>query len=327
MKPRLVRVNVDIERFELASPFRISRGTKTHAEVVTVRLVDEDGNTAAAECVPYARYGESIEGVAEALRAAVPAETSLDELTLAKDRLRGASRNALETAIYALTHRDRSEGALHDFDPLAHAGTLVIDTPERMAEAATAFRFAVLKMKLQGDGLDLDRLRRVSAARPDLPLWLDANEGSTEASFAGLEHELAETEMPSASRVVLIEQPFRAGEEPRDMLVSCAIPICADESFHTGSDVAAMQLAGYRAVNVKLDKAGGLPSALEAARRAHEAGLVIVVGCMVSTSLSIAPAWTLVKQLRAEGIGVPFVDLDGATFLKADRSLEATGWD
>lgn len=321
--PRIF-ARVEAERFELASPFRISRGEKTHAEVVTVALQDPAGRRVMAECVPYARYGESVAGVLSGLRALVPRETDEAALVEALDRLSGAARNALETALFALDAPARCAGALADFDARRGAGTIVVDTPERMAHAARAFDAAILKIKLSGDGLDEERLRRVHAARPELPLWLDANEGLSEATFSSLLVRTAERSF--LDRVVLVEQPFAAGSEPARGFASSALPVCADESFHTAADVERVARAGYHAVNVKLDKAGGIRAALEAARAASRAGLAIVVGCMVSSSLSIAPAWLLVKALREEGVDVPFVDLDGATFLRADRSLAATGF-
>lgn len=323
-----IRIEVSHDRFALAHPFRISRGVKTHADVVTVRLTLSDGRSASAECVPYARYGESVEGVIDALTNGIPMTTCREALDARSLGLHGAARNALETALFALDHPGECAGALAHFRATEGAGTLVIDTPALMAERAEAFPFAVAKLKLQGDGDDLERLRRVATARPDLPLWLDANEGFSADVFDAFVDGLGRAHGPAplSARVILVEQPFRAGEEVGASMRASTLPICADESFHTVDDVASAKRAGYAAVNVKLDKAGGLPSAERAAHAAHEAGLLVALGCMVSSSLSIAAAVTLRRRLEGAGIPVPFVDLDGATFLSNDRSLEGTGW-
>jgi len=307
------------ERFALARPFTISRGTKTHAEVVTVTVTTSDGERFIGEGVPYARYGESIEGSLERLRPVADCAT-LAELEALASELSGAARNALASAIFAATHRGRARAALDDFDLTASAGTIVVGEPAAMATEARAARSAWMKVKLAGGGGDLARLEAIHAARPDTPIWVDANEGLDADAFRALAPRLPEL------GVVLVEQPLAAGAELADAIRGSVIPVCADESFHDPADVRRIADLGYRGVNVKLDKSGGIVRACAAARAAHEAGLFVVFGCMVCSSLSIAAAWCAVKTLRAEGIAVPFVDLDGATFLAVDRSLAGTGW-
>jgi L-alanine-DL-glutamate epimerase-like enolase superfamily enzyme len=319
-----VEMDVQVERFELAAPFRISRGVKTHADVVAVRLA-AGARSSAAEAVPYARYGESVEGVVAELRAVAARARSLEALAREARALRGAGRNALETALFALRNPTVAADGLRGFDARRGAGTLVVDAPSVMAERALRFDFAIAKLKLLGDGDDLARVKGVRDARPELPLWLDANEGFDADSFRGFLGALAEA--PELSRaIVLVEQPLPEGTELHDAFAGCPVPVCADESFHTAADAEKLARIGYGAVNVKLDKAGGVALSLDAARAAHERGLEVVVGCMVSTSLSIAAAWTLVRLLRSEGIEPRFFDLDGATFLLRDRSLAGTGW-
>jgi L-Ala-D/L-Glu epimerase / N-acetyl-D-glutamate racemase len=302
----------------LARPFSISRGTKTYAEVVTVSIETIDGRFM-GECVPYARYGESVDGVLDALRP-VERFATIGELEVFAEGLRGAARNALSSAIFAALHPERAYQALVDFDPMAGARTIVLGEPDAMADDARETKSALLKVKLKGDGRDLSRIAAIRAARPDAPIWVDANEGLDVNGFCALAPHLA------SLGVVLVEQPLAAGAEIADALRASPITVCADEAFHDAGDVERVVELGYRAVNVKLDKAGGGDRALEAARVASAAGLEIVVGCMVSSSLSIAPAWLVVKTLRAIGIAVPFIDLDGATFLAEDRPLTGTGW-
>ncbi len=313
-----LRVEAVARSFALSSPFRIARGAKTHAEVVTVRLTSE-GRQVEAECVPYPRYGESSRTVLDALDPVLgeqPRETVASHL----QRLGGAAANALGSALFALDHPARCRSALAGFRVLDGASTLVVDEPERMTEGARGLHAAVVKLKLAGDDRDLERLAAVHAARPDLPIWLDANEGCSPERLAALAPRL------KALGVVLVEQPMGPTDEAALASIALPVPACADESFHHAGDVERVAALGYGAVNVKLDKAGGVERALDAARAAQRAGLTVVVGCMVSSSLSIAAAWTVVKELRSEGIAVPFVDLDGATFLAQDRSLDGTGW-
>lgn len=313
-----VEASAAAERFALARPFRISRGTKTHAEVVTVTITFEGGRYM-GEGVPYPRYGESIASTLDRLRP-LGACTSLAEVAELARSLSSSARNALSSAVFAATEPDRARTALDGFDLRASAGTVALGEPDGMAADARDVTGAWIKAKLAGDGRDLERIAAIHAARPEAPIWIDANEGLDAGALRALAPRLAEL------GVVLVEQPIASGAEDAEALRASPVPVCADESFHGASDVARIAGLGYRAVNVKLDKAGGVDAACEAARAAHEAGLTVVFGCMVCTSLSIAAAWTAVKALRAEGIPVAFIDLDGAAFLTSDRTLDGTGW-
>ena len=317
---RPITARATSERFALARPFSIARGTKTHADVVTVTIETSDGARFMGEGVPYARYGESIEGTLDRLRA-IETSRTIAELELHANSLSGAAQNALTSATFAATHSETARGALRDFDPLAGAGTIVLAEPDAMAADARMTTCALMKAKLRGDGRDLARVAAIRAARPDTPIWIDANEGLEAEAFRALAPHL------DALGVVLVEQPLVAGAEVPDAIRASPVVVCADESFHDARDVARVAELGYRAVNVKLDKAGGVTRAFDAANAAREAGLVVVVGCMVASSLSIVAGWLVVKMLRASGVPVPFVDLDGATFLAEDRSLAGTGWD
>lgn len=308
------------ERFALERPFTIARGTKTHADVVTVELRTARGARFLGEGVPYARYGESIDGSLRALDAMSGATTRL-ALEEVSARLTGAARNALSSALFAATEPALARDALDGFDLAHSAATVVLGAPSEMADTARRIPAArLLKVKLRGDGGDLERLEAVHLARPDIGLWVDANEGLDADAFSAL--------APHFGRlgVVLVEQPVPAGAEDRAELEACPTPVCADESFLDARDAERIASAGYRGVVVKLDKAGGIHDACNAARAAHARGLFVAMGCMVCTSLSIAAAFQAVKMLANEGIHVPFLDLDGATFLSRDRDLDDTGW-
>lgn len=320
----MIEVAARHERLALREPFRIARGTKTHADVVVVELARE-GARALGEGVPYPRYGESPDGVLAAL-APITGRVAEADLRAFVDTLRGAAKNALASALFALDEPARASCALDGFRVAHGASTLSLATPGAMAAAAREREAAVIKIKLAGDGDDRARLEAVRAARSDLPLWLDANEGLSPAALAAL--------LPALDRlgVVLVEQPLAAADEGAlaALLAAApsggATPICADESFHVAGDALRVRALGYRAVNVKLDKAGGVRAAVEAGARAHDAGLVVVMGCMVSSSRAIAAARAATRLLEERGVPVPFVDLDGATFLAADPPLAGSGW-
>jgi len=263
------------------------------------------------ECVPYARYGETVASVMEAM-AGIATEISrgLDREGLQNAMGPGAARNALDCAFWDLAakragrpvHELLGEGAPR---PLMTAYTISLGTPEAMAQAAEkAAQRKLLKVKLGAPG-DPARIAAVRAAARRCELIVDANEGwkpeDLEENFSAC----------ALAGVTLIEQPLPAG---RDEVLGNAprpIPVCADESVHTRSSLAA--LAGkYDAVNIKLDKAGGLTEALAMARAAEGLGFAVMVGCMVATSLSMAPATLLAQRAR-------FVDLDGALLLARDR--------
>jgi L-Ala-D/L-Glu epimerase len=309
--PHPQRLSVTRGSWRLAQPFAISRGSKTTAEVVVAEVSDGEFR-GRGECVPYPRYGESVDSVVQALEAMRGAVFSgLDRRELQQAMPPGAARNALDVAFWDLDgKRDDLRvadlagiGALR---PVVTAYTLSLDTPERMGEAAATHRDRpLLKLKLTGDG-DLDRVRAVRRNAPAARLIVDANEGWTAQQFAELTPTLAEL------GVELIEQPLPADADDALADLPHPVPVCADESCHTSADLD--RLAGkYEAVNIKLDKTGGLTEALALAAAARQRGFMIMVGCMIGTSLSMAPAMLVAQQAK-------FVDLDAPLLLAGDRA-------
>ncbi|TPQ48726.1 dipeptide epimerase [Prosthecomicrobium hirschii] len=305
-------LSVAVERFPIAGSFTISRGSRTEAVVVTATLT-LDGATGRGECVPYARYGETVEGVVAAIEAVGPAIAAgrIGHADLAGAMPAGAARNAVDCAFWDLAAKRSGVPAfrvagLDALKPLVTAYTLSLGTPDSMAEAARAAAHRpLLKVKLGGDG-DPERIRAVRAGAPDAMLIVDANEGWTPENLAD---NLAAAE---AAGVRLIEQPLPAGRDGALAGIARRVPVCADESLHGSGDLAALR-DRYDAVNIKLDKAGGLTTALEIVAAAERAGLAVMVGCMVGTSLAMAPA--ILAAQRAD-----FVDLDGPLLLARDRA-------
>jgi L-alanine-DL-glutamate epimerase-like enolase superfamily enzyme len=278
--------------------------------VVTVTITD-GGATGRGECVPYARYGETVEGVVavlERVRADLGCIASRGALAAALPA--GAARNALDCALWDLEAKRARVSAsvlagLPSPAPLETCYTLSLDTPAAMAAAARAVPdLKLLKLKLGGAGDD-ERLRAVRQARPDARLVADANEAWT---VEMLQPFLA---VAAEAGFELIEQPLPSASDEALADLAHDVAICADESAHTSSDIPRLARC-YDAVNIKLDKAGGLTEALAMAQAARDAGLKIMVGSMVSTSLALAPAF-LVAQ------GADWVDLDGPLLLAADR--------
>lgn len=303
-------LDIETGRFEIAGGFAISRGTRTHAEVLVVRISDQD-HTGQGECVPYARYGESLDSVAkqiEALRYEIDAGLTREKLQSAMPA--GAARNAIDCALWDLAAKSSGHSAaelagLHGLKPLTTAYTLSVGTPDSMAAAAAkAAARPLLKVKLGGAG-DAERIRAVRDNAPNATLIVDANEAWDESCF--------ETNMAAclAAGVALIEQPLPAGQDALLAGLDRLVPVCADESLHTRDDLAVLR-DRYDAVNIKLDKAGGLTEALALASDARALGYKIMVGCMLGTSLAMAPA-VLVAQTA------DFVDLDGPLLLAEDR--------
>ncbi len=308
---RRLSLAVAIERWPIAGSFTISRGSKTEAVVVVAELGDGKAR-GRGECVPYARYGETVEGVAAAIEALRPRlEAGLDRAGLQAALPPGAARNALDCAFWDLEAKASGRSAaelagLPVLKPLTTAYTISIGTPEHMARAAAreAHR-PLLKVKLGRDG-DPARIAAVRRAAPGATLIVDANEGWDEAS---LEANLAAC---AEAGVTLVEQPLPDGHDGALARIARPIAVCADESAHAKDSLAALT-GRYDAVNVKLDKAGGLTEAMAMAAAAERLGLKLMVGCMVATSLSMAPA-LLVAQ-RAD-----VVDLDGPLLLAKDRA-------
>ena len=302
-----MRLQVETEAFPLRRAFTISRGSRTEARVLMV-TVEAAGARGRGECVPYARYGESLESVAAQI-AALPSD--FDRAALQRLLPPGAARNAVDCALWDLEAK-RSGRAVWQLAglppprPEVTAFTLSLDTPEAMrAEAARHAHRPLLKVKLGHEG-DMARLEAVRQGAPRARLIVDANEGWTAEAYA----ELA----PALVRlgVEVVEQPLPAGEDGALAEMARPLPLCADESCHDRGSLGA--LAGkYDMVNIKLDKAGGLTEALALRDAARAAGFGVMVGCMVGSSLAMAPA-VLVAQ------GAVVTDLDGPLLLAADRA-------
>ena len=311
MAPHPQRLSVARRAWPLAQAFTISRGSRTTAEVVVAEVHDGEFR-GRGECVPYPRYGESVDSVVTALEAMKGAVFSgLDRHELQRAMPPGAARNALDCAFWDLdAKRDDRRAAdiagIGAMKPVVTAYTLSLDTPEKMGEAAAAQRDRpLLKLKLSGDG-DLERLRAVRRNAPQSRLIVDANEGWSERHLTEVMPALAEF------GVELIEQPLPAGADDALARVPHPIPICADESCHTAADLD--RLAGkYEAVNIKLDKTGGLTEALALAEAAAARGFGIMVGCMIGTSLAMAPAMLVAQRAQV-------VDLDAPLLLASDRN-------
>jgi L-alanine-DL-glutamate epimerase-like enolase superfamily enzyme len=301
------------ESFPIRGAFRIARGEKREAVVVVAEIRDESGRVGRGECVPYARYGESVEAVVETLTTLAPRiAAGLDREALQSELPPGAARNAVDCALWDLEAKERRKPVwelvhLPPPSPVVTAYTISVDTPDAVEAAARreAPTRPVLKVKLAGDGADLARLEAVRRGAPRARLLVDANEGFTLASYRALAPALA------TLGVALVEQPLPQHADADLARIPHTIPICADESMHDRATLAALT-GRYDAVNVKLDKTGGLTEALEVVAEARAAGLGIMIGCMVCTSLSIAPALLLAS--RAD-----FVDLDGPLLLDRDR--------
>ena len=305
-----VSLFIHLEKWPIAGKFAISRGAKTTAEVVVAELAD-GRHRGRGECVPYARYGETVEAVAAAIEAMrEPLAGGLGRMGLQERMPAGAARNALDCAFWDLEAK-RTGTPVHALAglpsprPLVTAYTISLDTPARMAAAAAkAAAYRLLKVKLGAAG-DPERVRAVRAAAPDCELIADANEGWNPQN---LPENLAAC---AEAGVTLVEQPLPAGADQCLAAFPHAIPICADESVHTCASLGA--LAGkYDAVNIKLDKTGGLTEALRLAAEAERLGFDLMVGCMVATSLAMAPAMLVAQRAR-------FVDLDGPLLLASDR--------
>ena len=298
------------ERWPLRAAFTISRGTRTASEVIVVRL-REGEHEGRGESLPYARYNETTESVAAAIEMLDPAvRGGLDRDELQDLLPPGAARNALDCALWALeckaTGRRAWESAgLAAPGPLTTAYTLSLDTPDAMrAAAARNAERPLLKLKLGGAG-DLERVAAVREGAPRSRIIVDANEGWSAADYAALAPALARL------GVAMIEQPLPAGDDEALARLERPVPVCADEACHDRETLDG--LAGrYDVVNIKLDKTGGLTEALALRDAARERGFDIMVGCMIATSLSMAPALLVAD-------GASFVDLDGPLLLATDR--------
>jgi len=307
---KLPTLGVRIERWPIAGSFTISRGTKTEA-VTVLAEVSQGGLTGRGECVPYPRYGETPEATLKALQAMQePVARGLDRTALQAAMPPGAARNALDCALIDLEAKRSAQRAwnlLGRPEPAAciTAYTISLGSPEAMAEAtAKAAHRPLLKIKLGGDA-DRERIAAVRQAAPKSELIVDANEAWTAEN---LERNLAAC---AQAGVTLVEQPLPAGEDEVLARIQRPLLVCADESVHDRKSLEGLR-ERYDAVNIKLDKTGGLTEAVAMADAATALGFGIIVGCMVATSLAMAPAMLLTTQAR-------FVDLDGPLLLARDR--------
>ena len=298
------------ERWPLAHAFTISRGSKTEAHVV-VAEVSADGAVGRGECVPYARYGETVASVTdqiETARAAIEAGVDTDALlTLMAP---GAARNAVDCALWDLEAKQTGVPAYERagqrrLDPVKTCYTISLASPRDMADQARAAAGRpMLKLKIGGPD-DLTCVEAVRAAAPKARLVVDANEGLSFDALTRIAPDLAKLD------VKLVEQPLKASEDEQLAGYDSPVLLCADESLHAPGDLARCARL-YGAVNIKLDKTGGLTEALRLTAEARALGLEIMAGCMVATSLAMAPA-LLIAQ------GAAFVDLDGPLLLAHDR--------
>ena len=303
----MVEFEIEEVRYPLRQPFAIARGSKTEAVGVVCRLRDGD-SVGIGEAVPYPRYGESIEGVLAQLRGGRGNDPEARRDALPP----GAARNALDVALWDLRAK-RSGRAAHlaictdPPRPLTTAFTISLGSVDDMAAAARAARgHRLLKVKLGGgDGHDAARMRAVASGTNDARYILDANEGWSVDELPELMREA--TRMGAS----MIEQPLPVGEDGMLAEVPHPVPICADESAHVTDDLAGLR-GRYDLVNIKLDKAGGLTEALRMRQHARSLGFGVMVGCMVGSSLAMAPAVLLAQE-------ADFADLDGPLLLAKDR--------
>lgn len=302
-----MEIEITQSAFALTEVFTIARGSRTHAKVLTLTITD-GGYTGRGECVPYGRYGETMESVT-ALIEGLP--LPIDRATLQGLLPAGAARNAVDCALWDLEAKQQGKrvwelAGLPEPKPEITAFTLSLGTPETMQAAAAknAFR-PLLKIKLGGGTEDLQRLRAVRTGAPDTDIIVDANEGWTPELYAKLAPVLLDL------GVKMVEQPLPAGEDDALLGMARPLPVCADESAHDCSTLASMT-GKYDVVNIKLDKTGGLTEALALKDAAIAGGFEVMVGCMVGTSLAMAPA-VLVAQ------GVKYTDLDAPLLLAEDR--------
>ncbi|HBS50789.1 MAG TPA: dipeptide epimerase [Rhodobacteraceae bacterium] len=301
-----MQIDVTRDVFKLAQVFTISRGSRSEAQVLTVHLRDGD-HVGRGECVPYARYDETLDSVEAQIRG-LPGDVTRD--SLAEMLPAGAARNAVDCALWDLEAKRAGKRAwelagLAAPGPEITAYTLSLDAPEAMrAQAAANAHRPLLKIKL-GTPDDMPRLEAVRAGAPDARIIIDANEGWSAEVYADLAPHLLRL------GVELVEQPLPAGEDEALLGIDRPVPLCADESCHDRASLPALK-GKYDVVNIKLDKTGGLTEALALRDAARPQGFGVMVGCMVGSSLAMAPA-TLVAQ------GAQVVDLDGPLLLAEDR--------
>lgn len=306
-----MRIQLSSDSFKLAQVFTISRGSRTQADVLTVRITD-GAHQGWGECVPYARYGETIESVTAEI-ASLPDDVTRDALQGLLPA--GAARNAVDCALWDLEAK-RAGKRVWDLlglpapRPEITAYTLSLDTPDAMqARAAKNAARPLLKIKL-GTPDDMARLEAVRRGAPKSRIIVDANEGWTAEVYADLAPHLIRL------GVQMVEQPLPAGADEMLAEIARPLPVCADEACHDRASLPQLQ-GKYDMVNIKLDKTGGLTEALLLKDAAIAQNYTVMVGCMVGSSLAMAPA-TIIAQ------GVAFTDLDGPLLLAEDRSTPLT---
>jgi L-Ala-D/L-Glu epimerase / N-acetyl-D-glutamate racemase len=304
-----LRIEAKEEVWPLKEVFRISRGSRTEARVVVV-TVNDGKNTGRGEGVPIARYNQTIDSVIAEIQS-IKSVRDLDRDKLQHLLPAGAARNALDCALWDLEAKRSGkrvwELANIPIVPEVETSlTISLDAPDKMAAAAkAAANSPLLKLKLGGDDLDLARIEAVHEAAPTARLLVDANESWSPKHYRKIVPALKEL------GVELIEQPFPANADDVLETLDHPVPVCADESCHTTADLSRLRNR-YEMVNVKLDKTGGLTEALRLTERAREGGFKLLIGCMVCTSLGIAPARLLASA-------ADWIDLDGALLLARDR--------
>jgi L-Ala-D/L-Glu epimerase / N-acetyl-D-glutamate racemase len=303
----LLSIEAREEIWPLKHPFRISRGSRTEAQVVVVTVCDGK-HIGRGEGVPLARYNQSITSVLAQIESI---QKNLDRQSLQEVLPAGAARNALDCALWDLEANASGKRVwelanVPIVSDVKTSFTISLDRPEKMRAAAKGnANLPILKLKLGGDNLDLERVEAVREAAPEARLFIDANESWSPEQYQEI--------VPALKHfgVELIEQPFPADADEVLETLDHPIPVCADESCHTTADLPRLTNR-YEAVNVKLDKTGGLTEALRLCESARERGFKILIGCMVCTSLGIAPARLLASA-------ADWIDLDGPLLLARDR--------
>jgi len=307
----VIKIKVEQQELPFAGEFRIARGAKTSAKIIVVTLSDSQ-YLGTAESVPYARYGEDLESVSKQIT--MLGDTFSDErsLKLAIDSLpAGSARNALDCAWFDFVAKKTGQSVqekleLSQNQTVICAQTLSLDTAENMANAVAELGLPpLIKVKLDNQDI-LVKMQAIAAAAPNSQFIVDANEGWSIEDLKSNADALAKL------NVVLIEQPLPADEDEALLGYNSPVTLCADESCHTSDKLSSLK-GKYQAINIKLDKTGGLSEAIKLAKAAQAQGFEIMVGCMVGSSLAMAPAYLLHPFAS-------YVDLDGPIFLKADRA-------
>jgi len=304
-----MQIVAEEETWSLKQPFRISRGSRTEARVVVVTMSDGE-HIGRGEGVPLARYNQSTASVLAQIES-ISCEKHLDRQRLQELLPAGAARNALDCALWDLEAKTSGKRAwelanISMVPEVETSFTISVDTPEKMSAAAqTNANLPILKLKLGGNKLDLARVEAVRKAAPAARLLIDANESWSSEHYREIVPAL------KGLSVELIEQPFPADADEALETFDHPIPVCADESCHTIADLSRLT-SRYEVVNVKLDKTGGLTEGLRLCERARESGFKLLIGCMVCTSLGIAPARLLASA-------ADYLDVDGPILLARDR--------